>query len=99
MLLYLFDVGLRQTDGNKLLRMNFATEKNEWLGKHYPDFTDNDSWAVVAAKQPRPELRRLARVGSDVGEVLGAEGWKVMPERNGPDTALCNDLPKSVEFL
>jgi len=22
-----------------------------------------------------------------------------MPERNGPDTALCNDLPKSVEFL
>ena len=28
----------------ELSRTNFATEQNEWLGKHCTDFIDKDSW-------------------------------------------------------
>jgi len=29
----------------QLSRTNFATDQKEWLGKHCPDFIDNDSWS------------------------------------------------------
>ena len=31
----------------ELSRTNFATEQNEWLGKHCTDFIDKDSWHLV----------------------------------------------------
>jgi len=33
----------------QLSRMNYATEQNEWLNKHCPDFIDKDSWPPNSA--------------------------------------------------